>query len=74
MPDLSNITINGMPLEKMIDESIREEIRSNHQQEVVSISFVVSKSRSNSTSSFRNHSGAKSGRGRVIMANGVLQC
>lgn len=71
--DLKNITFNGVPLEIIIDEEIREEIRSNHQKEVVSLGFVVARSRTHSTSVFRNHSGARTSRGRVIFSAGGAQ-
>lgn len=70
MSDLSNITINGVPLEKVLDGQHREEIRNQRQDVQKEISFIVARSRSTSTSSFRNHSGTRTGRGRVIFSAG----
>jgi hypothetical protein len=71
MSDLKNITINDVPLKTWLDGKHREEISSHRKDETKEISFVVSHSRSASTSGFRNHSGSRTGRGRIIMMGGV---
>jgi hypothetical protein len=66
MANLKNITVNGVPLEKVIAEALGEEYRSHHNAEVKEMAVLASMSRPSATHVFRNHSGARSGRGRVI--------
>lgn len=65
-----SVTVNGVPVEKVIDEAIRQEYRNHHEKEIKGLSFVVAMSHSHSTSKTRNHSGSRSGRGRVIYSVG----
>lgn len=75
MPDLSNITVNGVSLEKVIDEETREEIKTHHQEEVRSMSYVK---KLHTVSRRWNNSGARSGKVRIIfsraMAMGGVLC
>lgn len=63
VPDLRNITVNGIPLKIYVDEEIKTEIQTNYQQSVADLSFVK---QVHITSKFRNTSGSRSGKGRVI--------
>jgi len=63
-----HVSVNGVPVEKVIDEALRAEYRSLHQAEVSSMAFIAAMSKSNATARARNHSGARSGRGRVIFS------
>ena len=68
--DLSNITVNGVPLAVVVDKEIRSEINQHQQYEVGTLArstrtHIVSKST-------KNISGARSGRCRVIMSAGVM--
>jgi hypothetical protein len=64
------VSVNGVPVEKVIDDEVRQEYCTFHHQEIRGLAFVVAMSRSQSTSKVRNHSGCKSGRGRVIYSVG----
>lgn len=61
------VTVNGVPVEKVIDEAVRSEYRAHRKEEVGALSRIIS--RVASASKIRNHSGCKSGRGRVIYSN-----
>lgn len=65
------VTLNGIPVEKIVEELVREEIETHRYQEVKCMAVKSTLSKSRSTSSFRNHSGARSGRGRVIFTAAV---
>ncbi len=71
VPDLRNITMNGVPLQVVVDEEVRGEIKTHHAAEVREMNFV--KRVHIPTSSFRNHSGSRSGKGRVIFHRGGAQ-
>jgi hypothetical protein len=68
--DLSNITVNGVPLEIVVDQEHRSEINHHQQYEMRNLahatrSHIVSKNN-------RNISGSRSGKCRVIMSAGVM--
>lgn len=64
MSDLTNITVNGVPLEKIIRQADRAERMTSDEREIATMK-VISRVHF-ATNSFRNHSGTRSGRGRVI--------
>lgn len=64
--DLSNCTLNGVPLEKVIVEETVREFKSVHQKAVSELSYA--KHVHISTRRTGNISGARSGRGRVIFS------
>lgn len=66
--NLDNITVNGVPLKVVIDEAVGTEIRTHHADEVRELNFV--KRIHIPSAAFRNHSGARSGKGRVIFHRG----
>lgn len=66
MKDLRNITVNGVPLENVLAEETVREFKSAHADTVAQLN--VFKRIHNSTATFRNHSRARSGKGRVIFA------
>lgn len=61
--DLSNCTFNGIPLSIVIDIEDRKEIKTHHATEVRDMNFVK---RLHNKSKFRNISGSRSSRVRVI--------
>jgi len=61
-----HVTLEGVPVEKVIDEALRAEYRSHRDEEVNNMARIVAMSRSNIINKIRNHSGSRSGRGRVI--------
>ena len=68
--DLSNITVNGVPLAVVVDQEHRSEINHHQQYELKNLahatrSHIVSKST-------KNISGSRSGKCRVIMSAGVM--
>jgi hypothetical protein len=65
-----HVTVNGVSVEKVIDEAIRAEYRSHMEKEVKSMAFVAAMSKSRNSFRFRNHSGSRSGLGRVIYSAG----
>jgi hypothetical protein len=70
MPDLSNITVNGVPLKVYVDEEVRDEIQSHRNFEVGTLAKTT---RTHITSkNQKNISGARSGKCRVIMQAGVM--
>jgi len=62
------VTVNGQRLEKVLDAEHRAEINSANTEAQKAMSFLVARSRSTSTARTRNHSGARSGRGRIIFS------
>jgi hypothetical protein len=64
MSNLSNITLNGQPLEIALRSVNR--LNSSRQDTEKPIEFIVAHSRPIVSRSFRNTSGARSGKGRVI--------
>lgn len=68
---LENITVNGVPLADVIREADRTERLTEEQKEQARMRLVARPHFA--TRSFRNHSGTRSGKCRVIMAAGVLQ-
>ena len=69
IPDLRNITVNGIPLKVIVDDQIKEEIRSSHDLEVKSMGYV--KILHIPTKRIGNTSGSRSGRGRIIYSRAV---
>ena len=64
MSDLSNITINGRPLKVFVDEEVQQEVNTHHAAE---IGTIARSTRCHILSnSIRNHSRARSSKGRVI--------
>lgn len=66
MANQVHVTVNGVPVEKVIDEEIRAEYRSHRSDEVKAMSTLVASGRKFASRVFRNHSRARTGRGRVI--------
>jgi len=66
MADLKNITVNGVPLERVIEEEIRAEYRNHRNEEVDGMARLVAMSKSSIRSRSHNISGARTGRGRVL--------
>ena len=66
MLDLRNITLNGQPVQEFINQQYAEEVNAARKE------FVAEKRwhRPASGSKFRNTSGSRSGRGRVIYSVG----
>jgi len=68
------ITINGIPLAAIVDAKDRVEKQDFRQQEITIRGKTI---RAHATTkSFKNHSGAKTGKGRVVFcaAQGGWQC
>lgn len=67
---LSNITLNGMPLAIALEAQRRVQLatESNAIQKdtTKSLGFIVAHSRGSNSSRVRNHSGSRTGKGRVI--------
>lgn len=63
--DLKNITVNGVPVEMVIDEALRVEYRSHRNDELREMSMLAKRPVS-SKRNIKNHSGARTSRGRVI--------
>jgi hypothetical protein len=65
-----HVTVNGVAVEKVIAEEINAENRKSLNEEIRSMAHVIY--RAGYRHGVRNHSGAKSGRGRVVYsaANG----
>ena len=59
-----NISVNGIPLEQIVDQADRKEKLDFRAQELQVMGRTIRAHSSSNT--FRNHSGAKSGKGRVI--------
>lgn len=68
MPDLKNITVNGVPLEIVVREADRVERQDDDAKEIAKMRIIARPHFA--TRSFRNHSGAKSGKCRVIYSAG----
>ena len=70
MPDATfEVTVNGVPLRKVIAEETRVEANHHRSEE---IGILSRQTRSHiSTNRISNHSGSRTSRGRVICANGV---
>lgn len=66
------VTVNGQRLEKVLDAEHRAEISSANTETQKQMSFLVSRSRSSSTRSFRNISGGRTRRGRIIFSKGGI--
>lgn len=66
--NLANITLNGMPLERVLEAEHRAEISAHRKEETKSIGHIVAHSRPIISRSLRNHSGSRSGKGRVIFS------
>src|ERR1700722_19515208 len=71
MEKFKNITVNGVPLASVVAEEVGAEYRFHHTAEVNAMKFVATYSKSHNSASFRNHSGARTGRGRVIYSASV---
>ncbi len=65
-----HVTVEGVPLEEVIAEEVAEEYRTHQMKEIKNMAVLVAMSRSNATAKLRNHSGARTGRGRVIYTAG----
>lgn len=61
-----NVTVNGIAVEKIVDEMIRVEATAHRNAEVKQMSIISSRSRTRSKSTVRNHSGSRSGRVRIL--------
>ena len=59
-----HVTVNSVPVEKIVAAEISAEYRAHRNEEVESIAHVIY--RAGRRAGIRNHSGAKSGRGRVV--------
>jgi hypothetical protein len=59
-----HVTVNGVAVEKVIAEELGKEYRAHRNEEVESMAHAIYKA--GRRAGIRNHSGAKSGRGRVI--------
>ena len=59
-----NVTVNGVPVEVIVDDEIRDEININRVSEVVAVKHSIAPHII--TKKIRNTSGCRSGRGRVI--------
>jgi hypothetical protein len=70
--DVGNCTLNGVPLEKVFVEETVNEMKSTHEKTVAALAFVVAKSRHIVSQHVRNHSGARSGKCRVIFSAGGI--
>lgn len=64
------VTVNGVPLKQFVEAAVNDEIQKHRKYEVGTIAKAASTKVV--TSSIRNHSGSRSGRGRIIMQGGVL--
>lgn len=60
------VTVNGVPVEEVIAEDIRTEINQHRDKEVRTMAVI--KRAHFATTSIRNHSHARSSRGRVIFS------
>ena len=65
------ITVNGVPLAQIIRAKASIETRTELQRETVAMKTLVTRSRSYSTRRFRNISGTRSSRGRVIFSTPI---
>ena len=64
------VTVNGVPVAQVIDEEIREEITIHRESEIKSMGFV--KRLHIPTTAFRNHSGSRTSRGRIIYSRAAM--
>jgi hypothetical protein len=65
-----HVSVNGVPVEKVIDEMMHEEYRLHHDSEIKQMRVIASLSKSHNSARMTNHSGSRSGRGRVIYRAG----
>jgi hypothetical protein len=63
------VTVNGVNIEKAIAEEITTEYREHRNEEIASLTSIVY--RAGRRAGMRNHSGVKSGRGRVIFSAAI---
>jgi hypothetical protein len=62
--NMVHVTVNSVPVEKVVAEEINTENRKHRNAEVASLASIIY--RAGRRAGMRNHSGVKTGRGRVI--------